>query len=76
MDAVRQGHRPDIPAGCPSVFSDLIENCWEGNPRKRPSFADVLQRLIYLQNRVLGAEVSINSGISRSGTWPPLGTPI
>ena len=76
MNAVKQGHRPDIPVSCPSVVGHLIESCWEGDPRKRPSFEDVLQRLTNLYSGVLGAEdVSINSGCTPSSTWPPLGSP-
>ncbi|CAK9237151.1 unnamed protein product [Sphagnum troendelagicum] len=37
-DRVRKGKRPELPPNCPVYLSDLIQQCWDGNPVKRPDF--------------------------------------
>jgi serine/threonine protein kinase len=40
-----QGQRPDIPNYCPPQYAQLIEDCWQEDPDKRPSFEDIITRL-------------------------------
>eukprot|EP00877_Chromochloris_zofingiensis_P012267 jgi/Chrzof1/7294/Cz02g18050.t1 len=37
--------RPDIPKDCDPAWSSLMQDCWHGNPRLRPSFTDIISRL-------------------------------
>lgn len=37
--------RPPIPAACHAGFKALITECWQQDPQKRPTAADVLSRL-------------------------------
>jgi len=41
----QQNIRPPIPADCPPAYAQLMRDCWESDPQKRPSFADILTRL-------------------------------
>lgn len=38
-------HRPEIPSWCPPALSALIRACWEQNPERRPSFAQIIMAL-------------------------------
>jgi len=40
------GLRPTIPDDCPGSYRSLIEDCWQENPEKRPSFTDIVPRVI------------------------------
>jgi hypothetical protein len=35
---VEEGHRPAIPANCPTSLRNLISACWDADPKKRPTF--------------------------------------
>ena len=37
--------RPEIPAGCGSSLRDLMVECWSPNPKDRPSFAAICDKL-------------------------------
>ena len=43
--AAVHGVRPRCPETWPSSLRSLIENCWQKNPRDRPSFWDISQQL-------------------------------
>lgn len=51
MDAVEAGHaiiegrKLDIPSWAPSSYSSLLEDCWQQDPQKRPSFDQIYNRL-------------------------------
>ena len=45
---VRRGERPSmtsVPPACPQALKDLMVQCWDADPQRRPSFAEVLTRL-------------------------------
>jgi len=42
---VTSGARLEIPEDCPPKLSKLISRCWHSNPKKRPSFQQILQTL-------------------------------
>ena len=42
---VEEGHRPAIPANCPTSLRQLITACWDADPQKRPSFQEILEQL-------------------------------
>lgn len=39
------GLRPTIPADTNSSLSDLIQDCWEADPKRRPPFVSIIKRL-------------------------------
>lgn len=43
--AIEEGLRPKIPANLPRHLHVLITECWDTNPRKRPSFEEIYRRL-------------------------------
>jgi len=40
-----KGLRPQIPTKCPPNWLKLITDCWAEDPKTRPSFDDIMQRL-------------------------------
>ncbi|KAJ0755100.1 putative dual-specificity kinase TKL-Pl-4 family [Helianthus annuus] len=42
---VRQNLRPDIPRCCPSSLSNVMKQCWDANPDKRPEMDEVVRML-------------------------------
>ncbi len=40
-----KGLRPNIPEYCPKEYAQLIRECWDTDPTKRPSFQDIVKRL-------------------------------
>lgn len=43
---VTKGFRPDLNNQVPEAYSNLIRDCWSQDPEKRPTFDDILNRLI------------------------------
>eukprot|EP01126_Amoeba_proteus_P021429 TRINITY_DN2176_c0_g2_i6.p1 TRINITY_DN2176_c0_g2~~TRINITY_DN2176_c0_g2_i6.p1 ORF type:complete len:495 (-),score=91.27 TRINITY_DN2176_c0_g2_i6:146-1630(-) len=43
--AVCEGERPPIPSDCEASLRSLMEDCWSGDPSKRPSFEVIISRL-------------------------------
>jgi sterile alpha motif and leucine zipper-containing kinase AZK len=46
---VRNGSRPDleaVPPDCPPKLLDLMIQCWAQDPKKRPTFPDILEVLM------------------------------
>jgi hypothetical protein len=37
--------RPKIPSHCPASLKTLMDDCWNSDPTKRPSFEQIVQRL-------------------------------
>ncbi|GBF93918.1 hypothetical protein Rsub_06167 [Raphidocelis subcapitata] len=37
--------RPALPPGCDPAWASLMQDCWHGNPRLRPSFTEIIHRL-------------------------------
>jgi serine/threonine protein kinase len=48
-DRVRKGKRPVLPPNSPVELSTLIQQCWHGNPVKRPDFHDICTTLRYIK---------------------------
>jgi len=44
-----EGLRPVIPSECPREYAKLIEDCWDSDPRNRPSFLEVIEKLKTIQ---------------------------
>jgi len=45
LQLIDNGERPFLPAGVNPVFAQLIRDCWEEDPEKRPTFTEILLRL-------------------------------
>ena len=43
--AVERGERPPVPDNCPVTYVNVMKACWDQNPRKRPSFEEIVSRL-------------------------------
>jgi len=53
-DMVKSGERPEIPKGCCAPeFENLIKLCWQDAPSGRPSFDDIITKLLVLTNVIL-----------------------
>jgi serine/threonine protein kinase len=46
---VRAGLRPSLPDSLPTSLSSLIERCWDGDVRRRPSFSRISTELRHLK---------------------------
>lgn len=44
--------RPELPEHCPEVLVALLTDCWNADPLKRPSFAEVCTRLEKYRHQV------------------------
>ncbi|CAH1790216.1 unnamed protein product [Owenia fusiformis] len=42
---VEMGERLTIPSSCPHVFADLLQSCWDTQPKERPTFREILYQL-------------------------------
>jgi serine/threonine protein kinase len=50
---VQSGMRPELPPNCPNYLSGLIQQCWRGNPVKRPDFQTICTELRYIKGCLL-----------------------
>jgi hypothetical protein len=50
---VREGTRPQLPPDCHSQLSNLIQQCWDGNPDKRPKFEEICTTLRHIKRSLL-----------------------
>ena len=48
---LRSGNRLDKPNECPDELFEIISSCWDSNPDKRPSFAEIVRQLEALHNQ-------------------------
>lgn len=44
-DMVQKGYQMGAPDGCPPSIYNLMKNCWELEPGKRPSFKKLTEKL-------------------------------
>ncbi|KAF4111728.1 hypothetical protein G5714_008759 [Onychostoma macrolepis] len=42
-----------IPSTCPEPFAQLMAECWDQDPHRRPSFSSILQQLMALEEQVM-----------------------
>lgn len=43
--AVMNGHMPSIDSGCDANYEQLMKDCWEMDPKSRPTFREAIDRL-------------------------------
>ena len=66
-EVVGKGFRPAVPKSLPPVLGNLLRDCWDANPLKRPSFEGILATL---GSMVLELGESSASAV-RSPTYTP-----
>ncbi|OWF42352.1 mitogen-activated protein kinase kinase kinase 20-like [Mizuhopecten yessoensis] len=65
---VERGERLTVPSSCPATFAKLMEECWNIEPKQRPSFRDILSRLhTMLNDETLPEET--NSFLDHREVW-------
>uniref|UniRef100_A0A2D4J7M2 Serine-threonine/tyrosine-protein kinase catalytic domain-containing protein n=2 Tax=Micrurus lemniscatus lemniscatus TaxID=129467 RepID=A0A2D4J7M2_MICLE len=47
---VEKNERLTIPSSCPGSFAELMLQCWEADPKKRPSFKQIISILDAMSN--------------------------
>ncbi|XP_020666627.2 mitogen-activated protein kinase kinase kinase 20 isoform X1 [Pogona vitticeps] len=47
---VEKNERLTIPSSCPGSFAELMHQCWEADPKKRPSFKQIISILDSMSN--------------------------
>lgn len=45
MDTIEKGYRMECPDGCPQKVYIVMRDCWEINPKLRPSFEKIYTTL-------------------------------
>jgi len=50
------GIRPHIPSICPGSYKELVKDCWNPEPEKRPTFDDIVSRLEDLKKNLVSSE--------------------
>jgi len=45
MEKIERGYRMESPDGCPQKVYDVMRDCWEIDPKQRPSFAKIFSIL-------------------------------
>jgi len=45
----RQQMRPALPKYTPPKLCELVEHCWHQDPALRPTFAEILEALVYVR---------------------------
>ncbi|KDP41141.1 hypothetical protein JCGZ_03632 [Jatropha curcas] len=62
-----QQRRLDIPNDMDPVIADIIRQCWQTDPRLRPTFAEIMAALKPLQKPIIGPQVPRPSASARAG---------
>ncbi|OCT62508.1 hypothetical protein XELAEV_18043591mg [Xenopus laevis] len=52
LDKVRSGHRLPKPDRCSRAIYSVMMECWAENPKQRPSFYEIVEKLTAIQRRV------------------------
>lgn len=56
-DMVKAGERPEItPNCCSPSYMALIKECWQDNALQRPSFDDLVARVLSLINEIVAGK--------------------
>jgi serine/threonine protein kinase len=60
---IKDGVRPIVHQMYPEDLVVLLKDCWETNPRVRPSFVDICMRLERIQHKYLRAHMELDKGL-------------
>ncbi|CAD5123119.1 DgyrCDS11492 [Dimorphilus gyrociliatus] len=75
MHVVRGGIRLDAPEHCPPSAYSLMKNCWDPDPKLRPSFEDILKSLneiISKNKELLYSQITVKTKNLHSRTLLPV----
>ncbi|KAK7406169.1 hypothetical protein VNO78_07789 [Psophocarpus tetragonolobus] len=53
--------RLDLPEGLDPHVASVIDDCWRSDPEQRPSFEELIQRMLFLVNRVTAVSIRRDS---------------
>ncbi|KAG6672983.1 hypothetical protein I3842_16G086900 [Carya illinoinensis] len=67
-----QHRRLDIPDDMDPAIADIIEKCWQTDPKLRPTFAEIMAALKPLQKPITSSQVPRPSTSAGSGHQKPL----
>lgn len=67
MVRVANGFRPALPLEMPAVLADLMQRCWGGDAKKRPTFHDIVDEIKAEQIKSNGSNSFYKSGSSVEG---------
>jgi hypothetical protein len=42
---IQKGHRMEKPEFSPNFFGEVMKNCWEADPKERPTFCDLEEKI-------------------------------
>lgn len=42
---IQNGHRMEKPEFSPNFFGEVMKNCWEADPKERPTFCDLEEKI-------------------------------
>ncbi|GIL68399.1 hypothetical protein Vafri_21652 [Volvox africanus] len=65
--------RPDLPSDCDPDWATLMMACWHGNPRARPSFGEVAERLEDILERLTKQEIAATAMVATNIGGDPVG---
>jgi len=71
-DEIMNGLRPTIPSDANQDYTNLIKDCWQNDPLKRPNFPEIYQRLLNMQPNGISSHSSNSS--STVGNRPKAST--
>jgi hypothetical protein len=68
---IRDNIRPPIPAGAPPEYAQLVADCWHVDPTIRPTFLEVMNRLVTMSGSSLTQSSHSSTASSSSITSGP-----
>jgi len=70
--SVLQGKREEIPEECPEKMAQLIRDCWETSPEKRPDAKDIVERLKEVTLSLVKNEFEVLDKEVKGGSSPSI----
>lgn len=64
-EELKKGLRPKLPVDYPKELLVLIRNCWDTDPRSRPSFVEVCLQLERLRYKILHVFSTRHQGLQK-----------
>ncbi|KNC77696.1 TKL/MLK/MLK protein kinase [Sphaeroforma arctica JP610] len=60
-NVLENNRRPPIPAQTPTVLTNLLKQCWEQQPMRRPDFGSIYRTLDLIERRGIGSEQTLGT---------------
>ncbi|PHT99918.1 hypothetical protein BC332_29706 [Capsicum chinense] len=58
--AMYKSRRPEIPNTCPSALANIMKQCWEDDPKKRPEMQEVVLMLEVIDTQKKSKVLNLN----------------